>query len=162
MIVPGQLRFIRSSSAALPPQVLAELERLFHTPVIEAYGMTECPSIACNPLPPRPHKVGSVGVATGPEVAIMDERGTLLPAGETGEIVVRGTSVMQGYDNDPLANQHAFTHGWFRTGDEGFVDSAGYVFITGRIKEMINRGGKKLPRRKWTMCSWTIRRWPKR
>ena len=106
--------------------------------------MTECPSIACNPLPPRPHKVGSVGVATGPEVAIMDERGTLLPAGETGEIVVRGTSVMQGYDNDPLANQHTFTHGWFRTGDEGFVDSAGYVFITGRIKEMINRGGEKI------------------
>jgi len=119
IIVPGQLRFIRSSSAALPPQVLAELERLFHPPVIEAYGMTECPSIACNPLPPRPRKVGSVGVATGPEVAIIDERGTLLPAGETGEIVVRGTSVMQGYDNDPLANQHAFTHGWFRTGDEG-------------------------------------------
>ena len=143
-IMPGQLRFIRSSSAALPPQVLAELERLFHAPVIEAYGMTECPSIACNPLPPRPHKIGSVGVATGPEVAIMDERGTLLPAGETGEIVVRGTSVMQGYDNDPLANQHTFTQGWFRTGDEGFVDSAGYVFITGRIKEMINRGGEKI------------------
>jgi hypothetical protein len=83
-------------------------------------------------------------MATGPEVAIMDERGSLLPAGATGEIVVRGTSVMQGYDNDALANQHAFTHGWFRTGDEGFVDSAGYVFITGRIKEMINRGGEKI------------------
>jgi acyl-CoA synthetase (AMP-forming)/AMP-acid ligase II len=142
--MPGQLRFIRSSSAALPPQVLVELERVFHAPVIEAYGMTECPSIACNPLPPRPHKIGSVGMATGPEVAIMDERGTILPAGETGEIVVRGTSVMQGYDNDALANQHAFTHGWFRTGDEGLVDRAGYVFITGRIKEMINRGGEKI------------------
>src|SRR5262252_4241528 len=138
------LRLIRSSSAALPPQVLTELERVFQAPVIEAYGMTEVPSIACNPLPPRPRKTGSVGVATGPEVAIMDDRGILLPAGETGEVVVRGVSVMQGYDNDPLANRHAFTHGWLRTGDQGFLDTEGYLFITGRFKEIINRGGEKI------------------
>jgi oxalate---CoA ligase len=138
------LRLIRSSSAALPPQVLTELERVFHAPVIEAYGMTEVPSIACNPLPPRPRKTGSVGVATGPEVAIMDDRGNLLPAGESGEVVVRGVSVMQGYDNDPLATRNAFTHGWLRTGDQGFLDTEGYLFITGRFKEIINRGGEKI------------------
>jgi acyl-CoA synthetase (AMP-forming)/AMP-acid ligase II len=138
------LRFIRSSSAALPPQVLAELEQVFHAPVIEAYGMTEVPSIACNPLPPRRRKTGSVGVATGPQVAIMDEAGTLLPAGQTGEIVVNGVSVMLGYDNDPVATRKAFTHGWFRTGDQGFFDTEGYLFITGRFKEIINRGGEKI------------------
>jgi acyl-CoA synthetase (AMP-forming)/AMP-acid ligase II/aryl carrier-like protein len=138
------LRLIRSSSAALPPQVLTELERVFHAPVIEAYGMTEVPSIACNPLPPRPRKTSSVGVATGPEVAIMDDRGNLLPAGESGEVVVRGVSVMQGYDNDPLATRNAFTHGWLRTGDQGFLDTEGYLFITGRFKEIINRGGEKI------------------
>ena len=138
------LRLIRSSSAALPPQVLTELERVFQAPVIEAYGMTEVPSIACNPLPPRPRKTGSVGVATGPEVAIMDDRGILLPAEQTGEVVVRGVSVMQGYDNDPVATRHAFSHGWLRTGDQGFLDTEGYLFITGRFKEIINRGGEKI------------------
>src|SRR5215831_6943770 len=138
------LRFIRSSSAPLPLQVLAELERVFDAPVIEAYGMTEVSSIACNPFPPRQRKVGSVGVATGPEVAIMDEKGALLPTGAIGEIVVRGASVIQGYDNNPAANESAFTHGWFRTGDQGFVDADGYLFITGRLKEIINRGGEKI------------------
>jgi amino acid adenylation domain-containing protein len=144
-IIPRcSLRFIRSSSAALSPQILTQLERVFNCPVIEAYGMTEVSSIACNPLPPNKRKTGSVGVAAGPEVAIMDEVGTLLPAGESGEIVVRGTSVFQGYENNPAANRSTFTHGWFRTGDQGYVDTDGYLFITGRLKETINRGGEKI------------------
>jgi acyl-CoA synthetase (AMP-forming)/AMP-acid ligase II len=138
------LRFIRSGSASLPPQGLAELEKLFNAPVIEGYGTTEAPLIACNPLPPRRHKTGSVGVTVGPEIAIMDEVGTLLPTGETGEIVVRGASVVQGYSNNPTADRSAFTHGWFRTGDQGYLDPDGYLLITGRLKEIINRGGEKI------------------
>jgi acyl-CoA synthetase (AMP-forming)/AMP-acid ligase II/acyl carrier protein len=139
------LRFIRSSSAALPRWVLTELERVFDTPVLEGYGLTETASqVTCNPLPPHPRKTGSVGVAAGVEVAIMDERGTLLPAGTSGEIVVRGGSVMQCYDNDPTASRNTFTDGWFRTGDQGYLDADGYLFITGRLKELINRGGEKI------------------
>ncbi|HSF31479.1 MAG TPA: condensation domain-containing protein [Candidatus Tectomicrobia bacterium] len=138
------LRFIRSSSAALAPQLLTELETAFDAPVIEIYGMTEASTITCNPLPPRRRKSGSVGVAVGSAVAIMAEGDTLLPAGETGEIVVRGVSVMQGYDNDPSATRNAFARGWFKTGDQGFLDADGYLFITGRLKELINRGGEKI------------------
>lgn len=139
------LRLIRSSSAALPPRVMARLESTFNCPVIESYGMTEAShQMASNPLPPRPRKPGSVGVAAGPDIAIMDETGTLLPAGQTGEIVIRGANVTRGYRNNPLANRSAFTSGWFRTGDEGYLDADGYLFITGRIKEMINRGGEKI------------------
>src|SRR5262249_46578445 len=111
----------------------------------ETYGMTEASGqVTCNPPPQRQRKVGSVGAAVGPEVAIMDEHGTILPPGKTGEIVVRGATVMQGYANDPTANQHAFTHGWFRSGDQGYLDADGYLFITGRLKEIINRGGEKI------------------
>lgn len=138
------LRFIRSSAAALPPQVLTELEDVLRVPVIEAYGMTECAQVTCNPLPPRRRKLGSVGVATGPEVAIMDEAGSLLPPGETGEIVIRGTGVAHGYEHPQSSPENAFTHGWLRTGDQGFVDRDGYVFVTGRLKEIINRGGEKI------------------
>jgi acyl-CoA synthetase (AMP-forming)/AMP-acid ligase II/acyl carrier protein len=138
------LRFIRSGSAALPPQVLVGLERAFNVPVIMSYGMTEAPLITADPLPPRERKADSVGVAAGPEVAIIDEMGALLPAGEIGEIVVRGSNVFQGYDNNPTANQSAFTDGWFRTGDQGYLDSDGYLFITGRLKEIISRGGEKI------------------
>jgi amino acid adenylation domain-containing protein len=139
------LRFIRSASAALPPPLRAELERVFKTPVIESYGMTETASqITSNPLPPRPRKVGSVGIAAGPEVAIMDERGRLLAAEETGEVVVRGASVFQGYDDDPLTTRNAFIGAWFRTGDQGFLDTDDYLFLTGRLKESINRGGEKI------------------
>ncbi len=138
------LRFIRSSAAALPPQVIGELEDVFRAPVIEAYGMTECAQITCNPLPPRERKLGSVGVAAGPEVAIMDETGAWLPPGETGEIVVRGPSVVQGYENDRSGAESSFSNGWLRTGDQGFVDTDGYVFVTGRFKEIINRGGEKI------------------
>ncbi len=139
------IRLIRSSSAALPPQVMAEIEKTFSAPVIEAYGMTEAShQMASNPLPPRARKPGSVGVAAGPEIAIMDELGNVLSAGEIGEIVIRGASVTGGYENNPKANESAFTQGWFRTGDQGYLDSDGYLFIKGRIKELINRGGEKI------------------
>ncbi|HSH41611.1 MAG TPA: AMP-binding protein, partial [Arenicellales bacterium] len=97
-----------------------------------------------NPLPPRPRKPGTVGVAAGPEVAIMDEAGALLEAGETGEIVVRGDNVTAGYENNPAANAESWTDGWFRTGDQGVMDRDGYFRVTGRLKEIINRGGEKI------------------
>jgi acyl-CoA synthetase (AMP-forming)/AMP-acid ligase II/thioesterase domain-containing protein len=139
------LRFIRSSSSALPPQVMAELERMFQAPVIESYGMTEASlQITSNPLPPRARKAGSVGVEAGPEIAVMDDMGNVLPPGRKGEIVIRGANVTQGYENNPTANKSAFTYGWFKTGDQGFLDADGYLFITGRLKEVINRGGEKI------------------
>lgn len=139
------LRFIRSSSSSLPTQVIRELEEVFKAPVIEAYGMTEASHQMCsNPLPPKARKPGSVGIAAGPEVAIMSEDGKLLPKGETGEIVIRGANVTAGYENNPKANADAFTKGWFRTGDQGVMDQDGYVTLTGRLKEIINRGGEKI------------------
>ena len=139
------LRLIRSSSASLPVPVLRELEETFGAPVIEAYGMTEAAhQMAANPLPPGERKAGSVGIAAGPEVAIMDTAGSLLATGEIGEIVIRGGNVTPGYQNNPNANADAFTDGWFRTGDQGVIDEAGYVFIKGRLKEIINRGGEKV------------------
>jgi len=139
------LRFIRSSSASLAPQVMAELEAIFQAPVIEAYGMTEAAhQMASNPLPPAAHKPKSVGLAAGPEVAIMDTSGKALPLGATGEIVIRGPNVMSAYENNPQANASAFYGDWFRTGDEGVMDEQGYLYLTGRLKEMINRGGEKI------------------
>ncbi|MGB7947227.1 MAG: non-ribosomal peptide synthetase, partial [Candidatus Binatia bacterium] len=139
------LRLIRSSSASLPTRVMIELEDLFQVPVIEAYGMTEAShQIASNPLPPQAHKAGSVGRPTGTELAIMDEAGDLLPPGRIGEIVTRGANVMAGYEDDPTGSREVFTHGWFRTGDQGYQDEEGYFFITGRLKEMINRAGEKI------------------
>ncbi|MGH7846683.1 MAG: AMP-binding protein, partial [Candidatus Binatia bacterium] len=143
--LPRCLRFIRSSSAPLSPKLMAELEEVFQIPVIEAYGMTEAAhQIASNPLPPRNRKAGSVGTPAGSEIAIMDEAGKLLPSGESGEIVLRGPNITNGYDNNPEANREAFADGWFRTGDQGHLDSDGYLFLTGRIKEIINRGGEKI------------------
>ena len=140
-----KLRFIRSSSSSLPPPVMRELEETFGCPVLEAYGMTEAShQMASNPLPPRPRKPGSVGVAAGPDVAIMDETGKLLTPGDVGEIVIRGPNVTNGYENNPQANAGAFTNGWFRTGDQGVMDKEGYVTLTGRLKEIINRGGEKI------------------
>ena len=139
------LRFIRSSSAALPPPVMQELEATFGVPVLESYGMTEAAhQMASNPLPPRARKSGSVGLAAGPEVAIMDTAGKLLPAGQIGEIVIKGPDVFSGYENNPKATAEAFTNGWFRTGDQGVMDADGYVALTGRLKEIINRGGEKI------------------
>ncbi|HYZ23990.1 MAG TPA: acyl--CoA ligase [Rhodopila sp.] len=144
LIEAGRLRFIRSSSSSLPGPVMTALEDTFGVPVIEAYGMTEAShQMASNPLPPRPHYPGCVGVAAGPEIAIMDEAGTLLPPGALGEVVTRGRNVTAGYENNPAANAAAFTNGWFRTGDQGVLDENGYLRLTGRLKELINRGGEK-------------------
>jgi len=142
---PHRLRFIRSSSSALSPRLMGELEEAFGVPVIEAYGMTEAAhQMASNPLPPGKRKPGSVGIAAGPEVAVMDEANRLAPAGVTGEIVIHGEGVTAGYEGNLAANQQAFTNSWFRTGDQGHLDAEGYVFLTGRIKEIINRGGEKI------------------
>lgn len=149
IIARSRLRFVRSSSASLPPTVMAELEHTFNAPVLEAYGMTEAShQMASNPLPPRPRKPGSVGMAAGLEIEIMDEAGNLLQHGETGEIVIRGENVSLGYDHNPEANAAAFHAGWFRTSDQGYLDPDGYLYLTGRLKELINRGGEKIsPRR---------------
>jgi len=139
------LRLIRSSSASLPPQVMQELEEVFGSPVVEAYGMTEAAhQMASNPLPPRARKPGAVGLAAGPEVAVMDDDGAILPQGSVGEVVIRGPNVTLGYASNPDANARAFTDGWFRTGDQGRIDDEGYLFLTGRLKEQINRGGEKI------------------
>jgi acyl-CoA synthetase (AMP-forming)/AMP-acid ligase II len=129
----------------MPPQVIRELEEVFGAPLVEAYGMTEAAhQMAANPLPPRVRKPGTVGIAAGPEVAIMDEGGALLAPGNVGEVVIRGENVTRGYENNPKANAEGFTNGWFRTGDQGMMDAEGYLTITGRLKEIINRGGEKV------------------
>lgn len=141
----SSLRFIRSSSSALPRQTLMGLETLFDVPVIEAYGMTEAAhQMRSNPLPPLARKHGSVGIAAGPDVAIMNVEGDLLPTDSTGEVVIRGPNVTAGYVSNPDANAAAFTNGWFRTGDQGSLDADGYLFLQGRLKELINRGGEKI------------------
>jgi oxalate---CoA ligase len=139
------LRFIRSCSSPLAPSVMSDLEKLFGVPVVEAYGMTEAAhQMACNPLPPLPRKPGSVGLPTGLAISILDEKGEALPRGTTGEVSIRGRSVTSGYLKNPGANAGAFTGGWFRTGDLGHLDEDGYLFLSGRLKEMINRGGEKI------------------
>ncbi len=144
IIARHPLRFVRSSSASLPPTVIGELEAAFKCPVIEAYGMTEAThQMASNPLNGI-RKPGSVGLAAGPEVAIMDEKGRLLDHGEIGEVVIRGENVTAGYESNPKANGEAFVEGWFRTGDQGVIDADGYLTLTGRLKEIINRGGEKI------------------
>jgi acyl-CoA synthetase (AMP-forming)/AMP-acid ligase II len=141
-----RLRLVRSASAPLPPRVFAELERTFGTSVIEFYGMTETASapIACNPLPPRKSKPGSVGIPVGLDVAILNDRGDVLPAGQAGHVTVCGGSVMPGYDGDAAATAAAFAGDWFRTGDQGFFDDEGYLYLSGRTREMINRGGENI------------------
>jgi acyl-CoA synthetase (AMP-forming)/AMP-acid ligase II len=145
IIAATPLRFVRSSSASLPVPVFRALEETFGCPVIEAYGMTEAAhQMASNRLPPGLRKPGSVGAAAGPEVAIMAADGRLLPRDETGEIVIRGENVTLGYKNNPKANAENWTDGWFRTGDQGVMDADGYITISGRLKEIINRGGEKV------------------
>jgi acyl-CoA synthetase (AMP-forming)/AMP-acid ligase II len=144
IIERAKLRFIRSSSASLPGPVMEQLEAVFGCPLVESYGMTEAShQMASNPLA-GPRKPGSVGRAAGPEVAIMDNDGTILPQGEIGEVVIRGPNVTAGYEANPDANAKAFTHGWFRTGDQGTFDAEGFLTLTGRLKELINRGGEKV------------------
>jgi acyl-CoA synthetase (AMP-forming)/AMP-acid ligase II len=144
-IEAGRLRFIRSSSSSMPGPVMTAIEAAFGVPLIESYGMTEAShQMASNPLPPHPRYPGCVGIAAGPEVAIMDQDGALLPPGGLGEVVIRGRNVTAGYENNPAANAAAFTNGWFRTGDQGVMDATGYLRLTGRLKELINRGGEKI------------------
>jgi acyl-CoA synthetase (AMP-forming)/AMP-acid ligase II len=145
VVAANRLRFVRSSSASLPTRVFGELESVFGVPVIEAYGMTEAAhQMSSNPLPPRPRKPGTVGPGAGPEVRVADEQGGTAQPGVSGEIVIRGDNVMRAYENNPKANADAFINGWFRTGDLGTMDADGYLTITGRLKEIINRGGEKI------------------
>jgi len=144
---PGteKLRFIRSCSAALPPRVMQALEAAFGAPVLEAYGMTEAAhQMTTNPLPPAPHKPGSVGKGANVRVSIMDARGAHCRQSERGEVVVKGPNVIAGYENNPQANAASFVDGWFRTGDRGYLDADGYLHLVARIKELINRGGEKI------------------
>ena len=140
-----RFRFVRSASSALPPKVFELLQDLTGAPVVEAYAMTEAShQMVSNPLPPGKRKPGSVGIAAGVDVALMDDAGQLLGPGSTGEIVIRGPGVTAGYENNPQANAKSFTDGWFRTGDQGRFDDEGYLFIAGRLKEIVNRGGEKI------------------
>jgi acyl-CoA synthetase (AMP-forming)/AMP-acid ligase II len=135
---------MRSSSAALPASDLLRLEERFGVPVIEAYSMTEAAhQMSANPLRGE-RRPGSVGIGANVELAILDGDGALLGPGAIGEVAVRGENVTHGYHNNPQANAEAFTAGWFRTGDRGRIDESGYLWLVGRIKELINRGGEKI------------------
>ncbi len=125
--------------------MMEQMERIFGVPVLEAYGMSEAShQMSSNPQPPAVRKPGSVGPGTGVKIGIMDEAGNLQPAGTRGEVVIQGPNVVSGYENNPEANEKSYTNGWFRTGDQGFLDEDGYLTLTGRIKELINRGGEKI------------------
>lgn len=139
-----RFRFLRSGASPLSPATLRSLEELLGAPVIETYGMTERTPIAINPLPPGLRKPGSVGLPAGVEIALLDEAGGCVPAGAAGEIAIKGPGVIERYENNPDANASAFIDGWFRTGDQGRFDEDGYLFITGRLKEIVNRGGQKI------------------
>src|SRR5882724_12012273 len=140
-----QLRFIRSCSAALAPQTMADIEEKFGVPILEAYGMTEAAhQMASNPLPPAARKAGSVGRGTAVEIAILDEAGDQLPPGTVGEVSIKGPNVFGGYEGNAEANAESFSNGWFRTGDQGYLDTEGYLVLVGRLKELINRGGEKI------------------
>ena len=139
------LRFTRACSSPLSPSLMSELEDRLGVPLVEAYGMTEAAhQMSSNLLPPAERRAGTVGVATGVDIAIMDDEGQLLPVGERGEVVIKGPNVFDGYADDPEANRRSFTNGWFRTGDEGFLDPDGYLTLSERIKELINRAGEKI------------------
>ncbi len=141
-----KIRFIRSCSSPLSPKTFHELEKTFGAPVLEAYAMTEAAhQMTSNPLPPLQRKPGSVGLGQGVEIKILDDAGNEVPQGKEAEICIRGDNVTKGYLNNPAANASSFTKsGFFRTGDQGKLDSDGYVIITGRIKELINKGGEKI------------------
>ncbi|WP_460989854.1 non-ribosomal peptide synthetase [Sphingobium sp. TomTYG45] len=140
----GRFRVVRSSSAPLPPAVAARVESFFGAPLIETYGITEASVVASNPMPPRQQKRGSVGLPTAAEIEIVSEDGATLPNGELGEIKVRGPMVIDHYDGNPSASEAAFRNGWFHTGDLGYFDSDGYLFIAGRTGETLKRGGNRV------------------
>jgi oxalate---CoA ligase len=138
-------RFIRSVASSLSPQLMQEIEEMFGVPVVQTFGMTEAgPLITTNSLPPRKRLPGSVGVSCGPLIRIVSPEGVDLPVGEIGEIVIQGDNVIAGYEDAPEANARSFRNGWFHTGDTGYLDAEGFLFLTGRLKEMINRGGEKI------------------
>ena len=144
-IARQHLRFIRSCSAPFPAEVLVEMEETFGVPVLEAYGMTEAAhQVASNPLVNGKRVPGSVGIGTGVKIAIMDQDGNIEPANVTGEVVIQGDNVTQGYEANPEANLNSFTNGWFRTGDQGVMDSDGYLTLVGRLKEIIIRSGENI------------------
>jgi acyl-CoA synthetase (AMP-forming)/AMP-acid ligase II len=139
------LRFIRSCSAPLSSDLIHKIEGLFGVPFVEAYGMTEAAhQMTSNPLPPRHRKAGSVGVGAGLRISIMDKDGNHLGTNHRGEIAIQGANVFRGYENNPEANGRAFVDGWFRTGDQGYLDSDCYLHLTGRIKDIIIRGGENI------------------
>ena len=146
-VAKPEIRFIRSCSSPLSPKTFHELEKAFDAPVLEAYAMTEAAhQMTSNPLPHNgKRQPGSVGIGHGVEVAILDLEGKEVPPGSEAEICIRGENVTKGYLNNPKANKESFTEdGFFRTGDQGKKDKDGYIIITGRIKELINRGGEKI------------------
>jgi acyl-CoA synthetase (AMP-forming)/AMP-acid ligase II len=141
----ASLRFLRSCSAPLSAELIDKIEGIFGVPFVEAYGMTEAShQMTSNPLPPRHRKAGSVGVGTGLRVRIMDKDGNSLENNQRGEIAIQGANVFRGYENNPEANARAFVNGWFRTGDQGYLDSDCYLHLTGRIKDIIIRGGENI------------------
>ena len=145
IISKTKLRFIRSSSAPLPSTTMKEIEQTFHCPVIESYGMTEAShQMTSNHLPPGKRKAMKAGFAEGPKVSVMDENHNIVENGMIGEIAIKGKSVTKGYLNNFQANKNSFVDGWFLTGDQGFYDEEGFLQITGRIKEIINKGGEKI------------------
>lgn len=140
-----KLRFIRSSSAPLQPMVLEKLESIFQAPVAESYGMTEaCLQITSNLLPPGKRKPGSAGKPIGLSLKIVNKKGKIAKPGEIGEIYIKGDNVIRAYENNTEANKSSFLSGWLKTGDLGFLDKDGYLFINGRVKEMINKGGENI------------------
>ncbi len=139
------LRFIRSCSAPFSAETIHKMEEIFGVPFVEAYGMTEAAhQMTSNPLPPRHRKPGSVGVGTGIRISIMDPQGNHLGTDQRGEVVIQGANVFRGYENNPEANARAFVNGWFRTGDQGLLDEDCYLHLTGRIKDIIIRGGENI------------------
>ena len=144
VIAAQRLRFVRSGSAYLSDQTRRELEDLFQTVVTEGYGLTEAMQLTNTPLDRNARKIGSLGLAGTSRVAIMDVCGRLLNAGESGEIVARGPAVMSGYLKLPDETALLFCDGWFKTGDIGYLDADGHLYMTGRLKDQINCGGEKI------------------
>jgi acyl-CoA synthetase (AMP-forming)/AMP-acid ligase II len=142
---PATLRFVRSCSSALAPALMERAEAVYGVPMLEAYGMTEAShQMASNPLPPAARKPGSVGVATGTRIRIVDAAGRDVDGGAPGEVAISGLGVMSGYLANPEANAESFFDDWFRTGDRGVLDADGYLRLEGRLKEMILRGGENI------------------
>ncbi len=141
----ASLRFVRSCSAPLSSDLIHKIEDAFGAPLVEAYGMTEAAhQMSSNLLPPRQRKPGSVGVATGTRISVLDGEGNQLGTNQRGEIAIQGPNVFRGYENNSEANARAFVNGWFRTGDEGLLDEDSYLHLTGRIKDIIIRGGENI------------------